>query len=172
MLDLPSLKGGVERTEKNLLTLSGDKVTDWELLLGSFYRECEFIAFNTLIFANCSRRQVILAMRYKEDELLGVLRLAHKYCMESIEREVLSILEKARTSTECFNLMLASRIVGSAELSSQALAGLKSCRPMITIEQARALGADTVYELYSSTTSCRFAGCTGRLHCQSCVRLQ
>lgn len=88
--------------------------------------------------------------------------------METIANDVLYMLKKANTAAQYVNLMLASRIIGSDQLYLQAFNGLRNSNPRVTIEQARILGVDIVYEIYNCEATCRHSICTGRLRCNVC----
>lgn len=80
-------------------------------------------------------------------ELMALLRIAHKYCMQSIEDEILTVLKETKSVTGCIDLMAASQIVGCQELHEQALKDLKASQLKPNLEQAKRIGIETYYEL-------------------------
>jgi hypothetical protein len=82
--------------------------------------------------------------------MIAVLRVAHKYCMEPIEEEILSHFKKATNKESYLNLTICSQIVGSASLYNQAISGLVRYRTSITIEEARQIGLEAIHRIMIS----------------------
>ena len=82
--------------------------------------------------------------------MIAVLRLAHKYCMEPIEEEILSHFKETTDKESFLNLMICSQIVGSTSLYDQAIVGLVPYRRNITIEEARQIGLEAIHRIMIS----------------------
>jgi len=131
MFTLPQMKSD-EGTDENPLTMPGDTALGWELLLELFYRENPF-----------------LPVRYTGDQYFAMFHVAHKYCMETIQAEIISHLEEAKTTGDWINLMLASQLINSERLYDDALQGLIQSEPQPTLEQAKRIGFDAMYAIFS-----------------------
>lgn len=109
-----------------------DKARGWELVLSSFYR-----------------REPLVAFEYSGKDLLSVLEIAHKYCMDGFEERILAKLNTANTTQEFVDMVLAARIVESYTLHQKAVEGLVRVAPKPNLEQARMIGIDTYHEIAS-----------------------
>jgi hypothetical protein len=90
---------------------------------------------------------------YTGDQCVAVLHVAHKYFMEIIQAEIISQLKKAAKTTKDFiNLMIASQVIDSEELYQEALRGLIRSEPKPTLEQAKRIGFDATYAVFSAIT--------------------
>jgi hypothetical protein len=98
------------------------------------------------------------------EDMLAVLCVAHKYCMESIETEILSHFENSRDKQGFMNLMIASQIVGSLPLRHRAIQGLTPYKLEITLEEAEQIGLEAVHSMMTSLPKCT-CGRTPGLHC-------
>jgi hypothetical protein len=72
--------------------------------------------------------------------------------METIQTEIISRLEKAHTTEDWINLMLASQLINSKSHYEDALQGLIHSEPYPTLEQARRIGFDATYAIFSAIT--------------------
>jgi len=97
-------------------------------------------------FQNASHR---FNLRYmlSGERLLLILPIAHKYCMKTIEENILEELENASNTAEYVALFVAARIVGSDRLYEKALASLMSSNPPPDLEQARRIGLDAFHAI-------------------------
>lgn len=85
--------------------------------------------------------------------MIAVLRIAHKYCMETIEKEILAHLKQANDREGFVRLMVASQIVGSSMMHATAVTGLEPYKLEITIEEARMVGLESIHAIMVSTSS-------------------
>ncbi|PVF96589.1 hypothetical protein CPB86DRAFT_786807 [Serendipita vermifera] len=125
-----------------------DDVGAWEVLLYSFYREDPFVAFEP-----------------SEDDMLKVLEITHKYCMDKLEARVLGRIQENDTTQEGYiNMLLASRIVGSRELSQKAIEGMIRLKPNLNWEQAKTIGFETYFDIMSRADPYNCCTCTNVRH--------
>ncbi|KIM29681.1 hypothetical protein M408DRAFT_328546 [Serendipita vermifera MAFF 305830] len=124
-----------EGSEENPVLLNGDSATGWELLLGDIY----------------SHHPIIDVPRssYTGDQLLLLLQIAHKYCMDTVEVGILKLLELDSTTDGLINRIVASRIVGSESIYDRALKKLISSKPMLTETQVRQIGIEALYPMFT-----------------------
>jgi hypothetical protein len=92
-------------------------------------------------------RHPFKAMKYKGEQFLGVLHLAHKYCMDEIENEIISMLEEVKTTEGYVDLMVASQVVSSKPVYQKALDGLYTAKPFPSLEQAKRIGVEAMYAI-------------------------
>lgn len=135
-------------TDQKPLILPDEEFEGWELLLSSFYRMSvdEWILEHNLELIK--RSNAVDAMHYTRQESIAILRIAHKYLMEKIEEDMIKILSIAQTTSDLVDLMVASQITGSDTLYKQAMDGLASSNPPLTLDQARLIGLDALYALF------------------------
>ncbi|KIM29690.1 hypothetical protein M408DRAFT_55403, partial [Serendipita vermifera MAFF 305830] len=118
--------------DSNPLVLSGDRALNWELYLESHYDSSHF--WDPYILTN--------------KRMLGVLTIAHKYCMEKTEEAIIRRLKKPSTVEGYVDLLVASRIIDSNPLYEQALRGLRDERnPKPTFEQAKRMGFRAYFDV-------------------------
>ncbi|KIM29707.1 hypothetical protein M408DRAFT_328570 [Serendipita vermifera MAFF 305830] len=148
-------------TNSKPLVLSGDRVEGWALFLSAIYRHNH-----------------LKPVTYDGKESIEVLRIAHKYCMNSIEDELISRLKEGNGTAGFLDLMVASRIVDSKELYDTALQGLIASEPKPTLEEARIIGIDAYYAVVSQSSmtagKCRHCqrNAAGNLMCHACNNWQ
>ncbi|KIM29708.1 hypothetical protein M408DRAFT_328572 [Serendipita vermifera MAFF 305830] len=147
-------------TDSEPLILSGDSVKGWELFLSSIYRA------NSFKFITFTGKQSI-----------QILRITHKYCMQSAEDELISRLKEETGTVGFLNLMVASRIVDSKELYDTALKGLIASEPKPTFEEANMIGMEAYHAIMSqswTTRKCGYChqGNNLRTKCLSCHQWQ
>ncbi|PVF91158.1 hypothetical protein CPB86DRAFT_719976 [Serendipita vermifera] len=118
-----------------------DKARGWEILLHSFYRDEPFIAFE-----------------FTGQDMVYVLEIAHKYCMTRLEEGIIRRLERAQTTQEYVDMMLASKVIGSDEFWAKGLKGLVDVTPKPNLEQAKAIGVEAYFHVINNSTckKCRF----------------
>ncbi|KIM29696.1 hypothetical protein M408DRAFT_328561 [Serendipita vermifera MAFF 305830] len=137
MLHAPQPPGGIDGTEGKPIKLTGDKVEGWEAFFQSIYTASFLKPDQTIT----------------KQALIAVLRLAHKYCMESVEGEILSHLQQAANNKEGhLDLLVASQVVGSSVLHQQAVEGLAPHKLQITIEEARVIGLESLHAIMISSS--------------------
>jgi hypothetical protein len=109
-------------------------------------------------------------MEYTGEELMGVLRVAHKYCMNVIEQDITKSLAMDTSLEGLINLLVASRIIDDKELHKKAWDSLIASTDTPDLEQARRMGLDLLYALLLNRKpfySCR--QCSSKLlYCNSC----
>jgi hypothetical protein len=99
--------------------------------------------------------------------MVAVLRLAHKYCMEPIEEEILSHFKKKTDKEDLLNLLICSQIIGSTPLYDQAVAGLAAYRRTITLEEAEQIGLKAVHTIMTLSHTC-MCGSPTMAYCTRC----
>lgn len=137
MFQAPQQESCQDGTDVRPLVLSGDSVIGWEILFRSIY-DTKLLKSNDL---------------WTSDQLVALLRVAHKYCMESIEQEILSQLHTYKDKPGFFKLLDASRIVGSETLEKEAIEGLTQFRLSLTLEEANWLGMEIFYKFMMNVSS-------------------
>jgi hypothetical protein len=85
--------------------------------------------------------------------MLAILSIAHKYCMDKIEKAILDRLEQAYETDTYVDLMVASQIVDSKPLYRQALRGLISSAPKPNLLQARRIGIEAHHAIMEAALS-------------------
>lgn len=88
-------------------------------------------------------------------QLLDLLRIAHKYCMDTIEKSTIDVLKKTVTIAGYVDLVVASRIVDSKELFDEAVKGLVRKKRKPTLKEARIIGTDVVYAILEAVVETR-----------------
>lgn len=131
----PQYQGCQDGTDAKPLVLSGDTAVGWEALLGSIYGTKNFRPDNLMT----------------DVQLIVLLRVAHKYCMESIEAELLSHFQICKDKTSFFKLLDAARIVGSETLEKKAIGVLIPFKLSLTVGEAIRLGTEAFYEIIMSS---------------------
>ncbi|KAG8816031.1 hypothetical protein FRC17_000494 [Serendipita sp. 399] len=119
MLDAPTDETSIDGSDECPLLLPGDSSEGWELLLGLQYR-------------------VPLAEpeRLRGKQVLKILMIAHKYCMERIE---LGFIAKLRTTWDddgFVDMIVASQIIDSDDLYEDGLCRLIASKTLPTLAQA------------------------------------
>ncbi len=96
------------------------------------------------------RRLLKSEFTFTNDELLALLRVANKYCMESTEEEIVSHFQTPDDKEGFMKLFEASRIVGSKPLQDKAIQGLLPYKEGITLEEASRIGMEAFYKIMTS----------------------
>ena len=122
-------------------------------------------------------RNLLTSTEYTNKESVAVLRITHKYCMDAIERNVVSGLKDATDTAGFIDLMIASKILDSSSLYETALKGLISFRPKPTLEQAMLIGVEAYHAIMSASSHdgvCKGCGFAERraLVCNKCRNYQ
>jgi hypothetical protein len=109
-------------------------------------------------------------MDYTGREFHRVLYLAHKYCMETLEKDIMLILEDRKTTDGYVDLIVASQIIDSRPTYERALRQLCRSIPMPTLEQAKLIGVEAIHTVMMFRASCNQVRCRGNeiLKCASC----
>ncbi|KIM29710.1 hypothetical protein M408DRAFT_328574 [Serendipita vermifera MAFF 305830] len=152
-------------TDSEPLVLSGDSVEGWELFLSSIYRTNSF-----------------KPITFTGKQSIEIIRITHKYCMQSAEDELISRLKEETGATKFLDLIVASRIVDSKELYDTALRGLTDSEYRLTLEEAKMIGIEASYAIMSQFQSklkpwiCRNTRCKQvdnfQTQCNSCLLWQ
>jgi hypothetical protein len=79
------------------------------------------------------------------EHLLLILPIAHKYCMDKIEADIIEVLKKTSTYNGFVDLIVASRIVGSDELYQDGIQRLISSKSSPELEQSKRMGAEVTH---------------------------
>jgi hypothetical protein len=91
------------------------------------------------------------------EQMLSILRIAHKYCMGELEENTLKELDRASTTAEYVDLMVAAQIVDSDSLYQKALQCLITSYPILGLEQAERIGPQATYAIPTATISNKVA---------------
>jgi hypothetical protein len=97
----------------------------------------------------------IIYQRKTGEDLLSVLSIAHKYCMETIESDIIQELKLTSQYTGLIDLVVASRMIDSASLYEDGIDRLISSETLPTREQALRLEADATHAVMSEITKNR-----------------
>ncbi|KAG8818585.1 hypothetical protein FRC19_010552 [Serendipita sp. 401] len=155
MLSVPSGKGPHDGTDENPLIMSGDSVVGWELLLGLQYS--------------------VLLNRFqlpKGEDLLTILPIVHKYCMEEIEANIIRELKATFTYDGFVNLIVASRLIDCNSLYQDGLQRLFKFGTFPTLEQAKRMGVETTHAVMKSASDHAVASSLAKADNQICRHCQ
>ncbi|KAG8778648.1 hypothetical protein FRC16_003765, partial [Serendipita sp. 398] len=155
MLSVPSSKETHDGTDEKPLVMSGDSVAGWEFLLELQYK------------FPLNRPKSL-----KRQELLTILPIAHKYCMEEIETWIIGQLREAYKYDGFVDLIVASRIVDSDELYQDGLRRLLSTKSFPTLEQAERMGTKTTYSVMKVAADATVASVTCDLQAKHAAALE
>jgi hypothetical protein len=113
-------------------------------------------------------------MEYTGNEMMGVLQVVHKYCMDVIEKDITKSLAVDTSFAGLVNLLVASRVVDDKELHQKAWDGLLASTENPDLEQARRMGPDILHALLLARrppAGCRH--CSNKsLYCGNCGNYQ
>jgi hypothetical protein len=115
-------------------------------LLTSIYPSLVFIQ-SKIGFYSDFRSTLLKQVKYSSFETTALLRIAHKYCMQSTEDEILTMLKADDSTAGYVELMVASQIIGSPALHQQALKAMISSESKPNLEQAKRIGIEAYHEL-------------------------
>lgn len=101
------------------------------------------------IFHPIRYRPRINSERFRGEHLLLILPVAHKYCMENTEEDIITELKKASDSEGFVDLIVASRMVDSDRLYQDGIQRLISSEIPPTLEQAKRMGAEANHTVMS-----------------------
>ena len=87
---------------------------------------------------------------YSSNQLISLLRIAHKYCMDTIEKDVIGTLKQNLTTAGYVEWIVASQIIDSKDLYDDALKGLIASGEIPDLEQARRIGTDALYAIFTA----------------------
>lgn len=136
MFDAPK-EGAVSKdgTDEVPVVLEGESAIGWEVLFNGIYvREPMSVG----------------SQLYTLPQLMSLLGIAHKYCMEAVERNTLLRIRAHTTPDSYVSRIVASRIVDSKELYNEGVQGLINTRTKINLEQAKQIGMDAVHAILMS----------------------
>ncbi|KAG8757414.1 hypothetical protein FRC14_002085 [Serendipita sp. 396] len=146
MLSVPSVEGNKDGTDERPLVMSGDSAASWELLLGLQY--------------DITRNR---PGALKGEEMLTILPIAHKYCMDEIEVWIVEQLKVTSSYDGLVDLIVASRIVDSDELYQDGLQRLLSTKSSPTLHQAKRMGVEVTYAIMKAAADAAIANVTSDL---------
>ncbi|KAG8810506.1 hypothetical protein FRC17_002910 [Serendipita sp. 399] len=130
MFNLPIDSWSNDGTDAHPLVLSGDSAVAWELLLGLQY--------------------IVPLIEYKQlkgDQLLQILKIAHKYCMERIEADV---IEELKSTSDCdgfVDIIVASQIIDSKYLYQEGLQRMITFGSAPSLSQAMRIGTEATHAI-------------------------
>jgi hypothetical protein len=152
MLEVPPSSEFPDGTDEHPLVLDGDGVSGWELLLGTQYnRSFSSPSPPRIILTRPRIRPRFYTEPFTGDHLTAILPIAHKYCMEAIEEDIVKQLKSGTTTAAYVDLMVAAQITGSEQLHQQALRALISSTPRLDLAQARRVGVDALHAITAAT---------------------
>jgi hypothetical protein len=98
-------------------------------------------------------------------QLTAFLRIAHKYCMQSIEDQIIAKFKAADSTAGYVDLMVAAQITGSQALHQQALQGLRASDRKPDLEEAKKIGIEAYHELMQAPIApgSRWVHCSSHL---------
>jgi len=108
--------------------------------------------------------------------LLLILAIAHKYCMDRIEENILEVLNGAASTDEYVDLLVAAQIIGSDPSYQKALEALKTAHPKPDLAQAKRMGVEATYAIMENynpqcrncNPQCRNCSRSTRQYCNFC----
>jgi len=154
MLEVPQDGESKDGTDEKPLVLHDDTATGWELVFRAIYRT-----------------NPTVAVEYAVKEGSALLQVATKYCMDIFEGAAIAQLERASTTDEFIELLLASQLLSSKAMYKQALDKLARNWMGLTWEQAQKIGLKPYYEVsqrYRSLChSCGLHNCSV-VRCDNC----
>ncbi|KAG8826144.1 hypothetical protein FRC17_008370 [Serendipita sp. 399] len=130
MIALPGDGESKDGTEENPLVLIGDTAASWERLLKIPYGVPR-----------------LKSERIKGEHLLEILTIAHKYCMEEIEADIIEELKTTPSYDGLVDIVVASQIVGSKELYDEGIRRIIAYENLPTLQQAKRIGSAVIAEL-------------------------
>jgi len=137
MLQAPQPDTTQDGTDEKPLVLRGDTAAGWELLLESLYESTPFDDTGAC----------------KAEQMLSVLTIAHKYCMDKIETAILWQLQRASTTAGYVDLLVAAQIIGSNDLYQKVINILRKTPTILDLEQSERIGAAATYYILTATIS-------------------
>jgi hypothetical protein len=156
MFNTPQGDGTVDGTDERPLVLSQDTAVGWELLLDAIYdRFASLLSARTipLLIMTFPSHSLKDLQGPSGKDMLAILPIAHKYCMDGFETAILERLSQAHSTETFVNLMVASQIVDSQSLYQQALQGLISCTPKPNLLQATRIGVEAHHAIMEAALS-------------------
>ncbi|KAG8757415.1 hypothetical protein FRC14_002086 [Serendipita sp. 396] len=138
MLSVPGGEGHKDTTDENPVVMHGDSAISWELLL-EFQYDMPRITPEELT----------------GEALLMVFLIAHKYCMDKVETEIIEELQSRSGYDECVDIIAASLIVDSKELYQVGLQYLLSTKSFPTLEQAKRMGVEATHAVMETAAKAK-----------------
>ncbi|KAG8800492.1 hypothetical protein FRC17_006853 [Serendipita sp. 399] len=127
MLDVPSGKAQ-DGTDERPVCFAGESAVAWGLLLGSQYE-----------------LPLIASKEYNGEQLLSMLSVAHKYCMERIEAGIVAKLKMTSSYDGFVDMIVASQITDSNDLYEDGLQRLIASGSPPTLPQAIRMGVKATH---------------------------
>jgi hypothetical protein len=116
----------------------------------------------------------VASIDYTFAESLDLVRVAHKYCMESFERPAIKRLQLASSIQEYVELVVVSQPISLDELYKQAVDGLAQNWHRILSSHAQRIGVDALFDVGKRFTTMCF-NCrelNAQLECGACGRVR
>ncbi|CCA68678.1 hypothetical protein PIIN_02543 [Serendipita indica DSM 11827] len=126
MLDAPQPDGRPSPS----LTLTGDSIKGWEAILSLFYSE-DYFALPV----------------FTSDQWAGILRVSHKYMMDSLEEKARESLLKCQPPLDMVEMVLLAQEIDCNKLYEVACNTL--AKSEITFDAAKRIGVSTFYNIIS-----------------------
>jgi hypothetical protein len=109
----------------------------------------------------------IRALTIGVGDSLRILEIAHKYCMDAVEEDIISILKADRTTDGLVHALAASQIIGDKGLYDQSIQALIATKPLLSMEQAKLVGLEGIYAIYVSPAALP-CGCAAQYRAGRC----
>jgi hypothetical protein len=101
-------------------------------------------------------------------QLLSILAIAHKYCMDRIEENILEVLNGATSTAEYVDLLVGAQIIGSDSSYQKALEALKISNPKPDLAQAKRMGVEATYAVMEKNLTCPSCSYQTGRYCGHC----
>jgi len=122
-----------DEADKIPLVMTGDSAAGWELLLGLQYDSPR-----------------INSESLSGEHLLLILPVAHKYCMEKIEADIVEELCRASTCDGSVDLVVASQIIESELLYQEGIQRLITSNSSLNLAQAKRIGVEATHTIMTA----------------------
>jgi hypothetical protein len=148
MISIVGDKSEETGTDQNPLFLAGDTVAGWELFLSILFPEYNFHIRSHRRLSNISQSTPTRPVDIYVDPKLGkLLLLAHKYSMETIEKDIIGQLEKSKSVLDPTDLMVISQTIDSPSLYEKAKELLIKREENLTLDNAERIGLSSTYDI-------------------------
>ncbi|KAG8863624.1 hypothetical protein FRC20_010659 [Serendipita sp. 405] len=88
------------------------------------------------------------------EEMVAVLQVAHKYCMDKLQKDIVDFMTDSGYGTpQLVHLLVAARLIDDQELEKLALTRLHAIRSPPTLEEARMIGIEGMHSILEAHLS-------------------
>jgi hypothetical protein len=137
--------------DDQLITLTGDHVAGWELLLGLQYNR--YVVTNIIdpnYFSLMCLSPRITSDTLSGEDLLTMLTIAHKYQMKRVEEDIMEQLRRDTTYNGLVDLIVASNIVKSNEIYQETIQRLTALGGLLSMAQAKRIGVEATFTILTA----------------------